>query len=112
MRQRDTTADEGGPEHGGTKEHRDGPSAYLEEEGPAPMRTSIFAASPAPWCEASARGFLAEALTSGDGPEVYKAAIKFAAQVRRTMTAEECKRASVELILEADADTPEESHQA
>ena len=48
-------------------------------------------------------GFLDKALQTGEAMEVYKAAIKFAAMVRRSMSELDCRRASVELILEADA---------
>ena len=54
------------------------------------------------WEEVLQRGFLAEAAEDGDAPELYKAAIKFAALVRRSMSWSECRRASVELILEAE----------
>lgn len=60
---------------------------------------------PAAWHAIVASGFLAKALATDDGPNIYKAAIQFAALVRRGMTAQECRRATVELILEADEPT-------
>ena len=59
------------------------------------------------WQEAASSGFLAQAVDSGELSEVYKAAIKFAAYVRGGMSQAECRRASVELILEADSDPPQ-----
>ena len=58
----------------------------------------------ATWRRIVEHGFFADAIRTGSAPEIYKAAIQFAALVRRRMSASECRRASVELILEADED--------
>ena len=79
-----------------------GGTSYGPSAGPGAQEGGSAA-----WREVIASGFLARALATDDGPEVYKAAIKFAALVRRGMTTEECRRASVELILETDAELPQ-----
>lgn len=59
------------------------------------------------WAGMISKGFFAEALETGKAGEIYKAAIRFAAIVRRSMSDVECRRVSVELILEAEAGGPE-----
>jgi hypothetical protein len=67
-------------------------------KGPDSSKTGVAAV----WRAAASCGFLDKALQTGEAMEVYKAAIKFAAMVRRSMSELDCRRASVELILEAD----------
>ena len=52
------------------------------------------------WQKVITTGFLAQALKSGDAIDLYKATVKFAALIRKSMSDLECRQASVELIIE------------
>ena len=73
------------------------------EEGAAPGGGPASPPRASRWAAMISEGFFARALDTGEPGEIYKASIRFAALVRRNMSETECRRVSVELILEAEA---------